>query len=136
MKQATDISNTLLKTLRWCAEHQGNELLLRGSQARTILDVLDYHWIPEVRKETAKKAALKSFKAGVVAKFGRRNVKISEDETTGRVNISVRNKAGWPDVPIGLLAKASGFSKHYDEAGTGAGFGARDVGFIPKRKRR
>lgn len=138
-----EISKRLLKDLQWLASHQGHSLTMLPQDARKLLMALGEDWCPEVKKETTKEGSIKSLERGLVEKYGRKNVRFAfglddrsvENYVWDLVHISVRT-AGWPDETVKLLAKASGFSRHFEESGSGAGGNWRDINYVSRRGRK
>ena len=139
-----DISKRLLQDLQFTAGHRGKSIELDARDVRAILVALDKDWCPDVEKETKKDAAIRSLRGGLQEKYGKKNVRISfgEDDDTESdrvyqlVHISVNAEAGWPDETIKLLVRASGFSRHFEESGSGFGGQWRDYTFVSRRGRK
>jgi hypothetical protein len=138
------VSQRLIKDLQWLASHRGHSFTFEPKDARALLLALDKDWCPEVERGDTAGEAIKFLKKGLEERFGKKNVRVTldteEDTENDRVyrlvHLSVKDTAGWPDDVIRLLVKASGFSKHFEEGGSGCGMHWRDVTYVSRRGRK
>jgi len=135
----TELPDRIVRELLETAEEKDNDIILSGKHVRTILEELQIEWMPYVAKGRSKEAALQTFKAGVRARFGAKNVKfdLSTTMSKGREHdYLVVSVLGWPYDDLEGLLKASGLSRYFEQWGSGCGGAYRDLSFGSKKGRK